>query len=80
MPSASEPPLEFGVQPLDHLITQHQLTNKELVDASSEQLSFKMIQKGRRGRKLSRNVQFKILRAINAATEKDYQLKDLFNY
>jgi hypothetical protein len=39
-----------------------------------------MVSRACKGRKLSRNVQFKILRALNAATEQNYALKDLFTY
>lgn len=54
-------------QPLDQLMTRLALSNADLVKVSKEQLTFKMVQKGRKGRPLTRNVQNKILRAIQAA-------------
>lgn len=57
------------------------LANKDLVQASSEQLTHKMVQKGRRGRRLTRRVQEKILRALNASqTSQSFALGQLFNY
>ncbi len=50
---------------LDALMARLQLTNADLVRASTEQLTFKMVQKGRKGRKLTFNVQHKILSAIH---------------
>ena len=52
------------VQPLDALMTQLGLTNAQLVHASTAQLSFKMVQKARKGRRLSPNMQTKILAAL----------------
>ena len=51
-------------QPLDVLMEQFKLTNADLVKASTEQLSFKMVNKGRNGRRLTPNIQDKILRAL----------------
>ena len=51
-------------QPLDTLMTKLGLCNADLVKASTDQLSFKMVQKGRSGRRLTMNCQEKILRAL----------------
>lgn len=57
------------------------LQNHDLVQASQEQLTHKMVAKGRKGRALSLNVQGKILRAVNAAqSQEKLTLEDLFNY
>ena len=68
-------------QPLDLLMTKLGLSNADLVNASTEQLSFKMVQKGRTGRRLTINVQEKILRALLAA-KSDLKIKrrELFCY
>jgi len=72
---------EKGVQPLDGILSLMGLKNGELVSSSSEQLTHKMVARGRKGRKLTPNVQHKILNALNAAqTQKVFSLKDLFNY
>ena len=68
-------------QPLDELMTKLGLTNADLVRASTEQLSFKMVQKGRKGRRLTPNMQAKILAAL-LAVKPDLNLRprDLFRY
>ncbi len=72
---------EKGVQPLDGLLTQMGLKNSDLVSSSSEQLTHKMVARGRKGRKLTPNVQHKILNALNAVQkQKVFSIKDLFNY
>jgi len=76
---------EAGLQPLDAILTEKQLPNSALVEASTEQLTHKQVQKGRKGRKLSPNIQKKILTALNALEKKQeggqvYQMSDLFNY
>lgn len=56
------------------------LDNHSLVAASSEHLTHKMVQKGRRGRRLTRNIQMKILRAVEAAGGRPFAFDELFNY
>src|SRR3989338_8101635 len=51
-------------QPLDTLMNKLGLSNADLVNASTEQLSFKMVQKGCKGRHLTPNIQEKILTAL----------------
>jgi len=73
--------MELGLQPLDAVMSQQALSNPDLVRISKEHLTHKMVQKGRKGRQLTLNVQNKILSAINAARpEAGLKLKDLFNY
>lgn len=72
---------ELGIQPLDGLLTRLGLSNHDLVSVSTEQLSHKMVQKGRRGRRLTPNVRTKILNALhNAVPGKKFAHRDLFNY
>ncbi|MGH7197248.1 MAG: hypothetical protein ACREH5_00690 [Candidatus Omnitrophota bacterium] len=68
-------------QPLDTLMTKLGLSNADLVNASTDQLSFKMVQKGRSGRRLTMNCQEKILRAL-LAVKPDLKVKrrELFRY
>ena len=74
-------PTDLGVQPLDALMGRLGLANADLVSASTEQLSFKMVQKGRKGRRLTPNIQHKILAALQRARpEETFNQKDLFNY
>jgi len=71
----------LGIQPLDQVMTNQGLSNADLVKASTEQLAFKVIQKARKGRRVSPNLQQKILNALKVAVrDKDFQLNQLFNY
>ena len=72
---------DFGVQPLDGVMVSLGLSNADIVEASTEQLTFKMVQKGRKGRRLSPNVQKKILQALkNVRSGEDFEHTDLFSY
>jgi hypothetical protein len=73
--------MEKGTQPLEEILTRLGLSNDDLVKASTEMLTHKMVQKGRKGRRLTPNVQHKILNALNTLRPNDnFTLKDLFNY
>lgn len=81
MPEKSPDNREKGIQPLDSLLKELKLENHHLVEKSSEQLTHKMVAKGRKGRRLTVNVQMKILNALNTCQDqKTYRLTDLFNY
>ena len=69
-------------QPLDALMTRLNISNADLVNASTEQLSFKMVHKGRSGRRrISPNVQDKILNALLVLKpELKLRRRDLFCY
>ncbi len=47
-------------------MTKLGLSNADLVKASTEQLTFKMVQKARKGKPLTPNVQNKIIAALKA--------------
>lgn len=71
---------DLGEQPIAKIMAAHGLKSHDLVACSTEQISFKMVAKAIKGRRLTRHVQFKIVGALNKATEKNYSLRDLFNY
>ena len=72
---------EIIPQPLDTLMTRLGLSNANLVEVSTEQLSFKMVQKGRKGRPLTPNVQDKILNALlKLKPELKVRRRELFHY
>ena len=71
---------DFGLQPLDSMMRELGLENHALVAVSTEQLTHKMVSKGRQGRYLSTRVRLKILRAFNKAGKLNKSLSDLFNY
>ncbi len=77
---AAPSPLEHGPQPIAALLARLGLSNHQIVAASTEQVTHKMMAKACRGRFLSSKVRQKILRAVNAASGGTYNLADLFNY
>ena len=69
------------LQPLDQLMTRLGLANGDLVRASTDQLSFKMVQKGRTGRRLTRHIQEKIHNALlRAKPDLKVRRRELFRY
>ena len=75
------PDRNHGPQPLDAILTELGIDNHELVAASSEQLTHKQVQKGRKGRQLTPKLQRKIASALNVLSEdRNYRVEDLFNY
>ena len=71
----------LGTQPLDALMTKHALTNYALVAASTEQLSHKVVQKARKGRRLTPKAKTKVLNALQAALpDQKFAHRELFNY
>ena len=72
---------ELGIQPLDGIMTRLGISNVDFVKISTEQLSHKMAQKGRKGRRLNPKIQHKILNALRALVPEDnFEIKDIFNY
>jgi len=59
---------------------KHNLTAHDLVSASFEQITHRMVKRGAEGRILTRHMQIKVINAINKAANKAYTLKDIFNY
>lgn len=77
---SERPQYDLGEQPLARLLKELELKSHDLVAASTEQITHKMVSRGCRGRRLTKNIQGKLLRALNSATGKNYALTDLFNY
>ncbi len=65
--------------PLDGILIARGLDNKDLIKASTEQLTLKQVKKARAGRAITVNIQNKILRALNACGEFKYKIRELFN-
>ena len=70
----------MGEQPIARIMEAAGLKPHDLVTASSVQMTHKMISRACKGRRLTPNVQSKVLAALNAVTGKTYSLADLFNY
>ena len=72
--------LNLGPQPIARLMAELSLKTGDLVDASEEFITRKMVTRACKGRWLTSNVKSKILRALNKASGKEYTLSDLFTY
>ena len=71
---------QMGVQPLDQILDRLELKNADLVSASTEQLTHKQVQKARKGRRITENIQAKIAKALNRIAEERFEIRDLFDY
>ncbi len=71
---------DLGPQPIGELLTRHGLSPKDLVAASTEQITHKMVNRAIRGRRLTPHVMAKIRNALNRAAKASYGLSDLFTY
>jgi hypothetical protein len=70
----------LGEQPLAAIMQELHLKPHDLVAASTDQITHKMVSRAWKGRRLTPRVQDKILAALNRATSRKYALPDLFNY
>jgi len=82
MTTDPEPPAErdLGPQPLDALMTARSFDNHALVAASPAQLTHKQVQRARKGRRLTKNMQAKVLEAWLKLGGGQEKVADLFNY
>lgn len=71
---------DLGPQPIAEIMARRNLKPHDLVAASTQQLTHKMVSRAAKGRRLTINAQLKVLNALNTATGKNYSLQDLFNY
>lgn len=71
---------DLGEQPIRKLMADRGLKSQDLVDASDEQITYKMVARACKGRRLTPNVQNKILRAYNRSAQTTAVLSDLFLY
>ena len=73
-------PRDLGTQPIADVMDERCITVRDVVAASTEQITFKMVQRARKGRRLSAHVMAKIQRAVSAAAGQPFSMQDLFNY
>ena len=71
---------DFGAQTIAAIMAGLGLKAADLVRKSSEQLTFKMVARAVKGRRLTPNAKQKVLRALNTAAGQQYEMKDLFTY
>lgn len=73
--------MNVGVQPLDAIMTEKEINNHDLVAAAAPGfITHKQVQKARKGRRLTRHMQEKILEALNAYVSEEYEFEQIFNY
>ncbi len=71
---------DLGEQEISRILLEHKLTSSDLVLASTESITYKMISRACKGRRLTPHVQVKVCNAVNKASGKTFTVKDLFNY
>jgi len=76
----TSPERNLGPQPIAHVLAELKLSPHALVEASTEQITHKMVSRAIKGRRLTRNTKDKVTRALNAASGKNYTANELFNY
>lgn len=81
-PERDEAPPErnLGPQPLARRMEQLELRPADLVAASEEQLTHKMVSRAMKGRRLTANTMGKIVRAFSSACGEEIPPDELFDY
>ena len=70
----------LGEQPIARIMADHGLKARDLVAISTTQITYKMVARACKGRRLTRNVQYKLRDALNKSAGKEYSLEGLFTY
>lgn len=77
----------MGVQPLDGIMTEHELGNHSMVAAALEPMTHKAVQRARKGRRLTKHMKQRMTDALNlllkqkgVEIERPFGVKDLFTY
>lgn len=81
VPTPAEPPArDLGEQPLARLMAEHGLAPNDLVSASGEQLTHKMVARAMKGRRLTPNTMGKVRRAWVKVAPEAVRESALFDY
>ena len=70
----------LGEQPIAAIMLDLGLKAHDLVAASTEQITHKMVSRACKGRRLTPKVQTKVHNALNRCAKREYSLTDLFTY
>ena len=70
----------MGVQPIGQVLEELGLKAHDLVAASTEQLTHKMVSRAVKGRRLTQNTKGKVIRALTAAAGRSFDEERLFTY
>ncbi|HAJ56240.1 MAG TPA: hypothetical protein DCL35_00535 [Candidatus Omnitrophica bacterium] len=71
---------DLGEQPIAKLMVDLGLKAGDLISNSTGQMTYKMVSRAVKGRRLTPHMQQKILSALNKAAGRQYRSSDLFNY
>ena len=71
---------DLGAQPIATVMAGLGFKSHDLVSASTEHITHKMVARACKGRRLTRNVQQKIQRALSKAASREFRLDELFTY
>lgn len=71
---------DHGPQPLAANMAAKDLKPADLVSASTEQITHKMISRAMKGRQLTSKTMDKVVRAYNTAAKESAGHRELFNY
>ncbi len=70
----------LGEQPIAAVMQSHGLRAHDLVAASTQQITHKMISRACKGRRLTSNIKVKLRDALNKASGEQYAINQLFTY
>lgn len=70
----------LGRQPIADVMESLNLKPHDLVEASPEQITHKMVQRAIKGRRLTPNSKTKVIAALAAAADRTFEQKELFSY
>ena len=70
----------FGEQPIAGIMEGHGLKAQDIVSTSTGQLTYKMVYRACKGRRLTPNAKSKIRNALNKSIGKEYSMEELFTY
>jgi hypothetical protein len=70
----------LGEQPIAAIMASQALSAQDLVAASTEQITHKMVTRACKGRRLTANAKRKVRNALQAAAKRDYSYAELFTY
>ncbi len=70
----------LGEQPIIKIMVEYEIKARDLVENSTEQLTYKMVSKACKGRRLTPNVKYKILKALMKTTGNQFTREELFTY
>ncbi len=76
------PAIEYnlGEQPIARIMLEQGLKAHDLVAASTEHITHKMVSRACKGRRLTPNVQSKVRNAVATAAGRQYAIAELFTY